>query len=375
MARKTVGKKKIPKKSKKRTLKKISLKIQLLKALTWLCILLVLVVAAGFSVHYLLLRKTNVKPSFATEIIKSSESADPQKEYPKKGKTEEVSGNNIIPSEPGLKKPKISSSNKPKDHEILPIKDLPSSQVVAAIPPKLAAIPPKPAPLPPAVSPLKKRPKVAIIIDDLGYDTYIAKKFVELEPNLTFSVIPYTPFQKKVAEIIRKNGGELMLHMPMEPNEYPDINPGPGVLLTTMEPDQLIAQLKLNLETISDAKGINGHMGSKLTANSEKMYQIFTILKQRKLYFVDSLTTPHSVCKPSSILLQVPFAQRDVFIDHFQEPEFIRKQIHRLIDIAKKNGDAIGIAHPHKITLEILEQLMPEIKKQVDLVPASQLVR
>jgi uncharacterized protein len=72
-------------------------------------------------------------------------------------------------------------------------------------------------------------------------------------------------------------------------------------------------------------KGINGHMGSKLTANSEKMYQIFTILKQRKLYFVDSLTTPHSVCKPSSILLQVPFAQRDVFIDHFQEPEFIRK--------------------------------------------------
>jgi uncharacterized protein len=367
MARKTVGKKNLPKKPQKRTLKKISLKIHLFKTFTWLCVLLILVVAAGFCVHYLLLRKPNVKQSFATEIIKSSEPG-PQKEQSQKDKNEAVSGNNILPSETEIKTAKISPSNKPKAHEIFPEKDLPSSQVIAAIPPKIA-------PLPPAPTHLKKRPKVAIIIDDLGYDTSIAKKFVELEPYLTFSVIPYTPFQKEVADIVRKNDGELMVHIPMEPNEYPDVDPGTGALLTTMEPDRLIAQLMLNLETISDAKGINGHMGSKLTANSEKMYQIFTILKQRKLYFVDSLTTPYSVCKPSSTLLKVPFAQRDVFIDHFQEPEFIRKQIYRLIDMAKKNGEAIGIAHPYKITFKILKQLMPEIKKQVDVVPASQLVR
>jgi uncharacterized protein len=375
MARKTVCKKNFPKKkTKKRTLKKISLKTHLLKALVGLCVLLVLVVGAGFSVHYLLLRKSNVKPSFATEVIKSPEPGS-QKGHPQKGKNEAASGNNIIPAETGIKTSKISLSTKPKNNEIFPEKDLPSSQVVAAIPPKIAAIPPKIAPLPPSTSHLKKRPRVAIIIDDLGYDTYIAKKFVELEPRLTFSVIPHTPFQKKVTEIIRKNGGELMIHVPMEPNEYPEVNPGPGALLTTMEPDQLIAQLKLNLDTISDAKGINGHMGSKLTANSEKMYQIFSILKQRKLYFVDSLTTPHSVCKPSSTLLQVPFAQRDIFIDHFQESDFIRKQTYRLIELAKKNGEAIGIAHPYKITFETLEQLMPEIKKQVDLVPASKMVK
>jgi uncharacterized protein len=371
MARKKVGKRKFPK---KRILKKISIKTHLLKALVWLCALLVLVIAAGFSVHYLLLRKSNVKPPFATELIKSPESGS-QRERPQKGKNETASGNNILPAETSIKTAKISLSNKPKNDEIFPEKDLPSSQVVASIPPKIAAIPPKIAPLPPSTSHLKEKPRVAVIIDDLGYDTYIAKKFVELEPRLTFSVIPHTPFQKKVAEIIRKNGGELMIHMPMEPNEYPEVNPGPGALLTTMEPDQLIAQLKLNLDTISDAKGINGHMGSKLTANSEKMYQIFSVVKQRKLYFVDSLTTPHSVCKPSSTLLQVPFAQRDIFIDHFQEPEFIRKQIYRLIKLAKKNGEAIGIAHPYKITFEILEQMMPEIKKQVDLVPASKLVK
>jgi uncharacterized protein len=366
MAKKSVSKKNSPKKSKKRTPKKISLKIQLLKVWSGLCVLLLLVVVAGFSVHYLLLRKHNLKPSLPTEITKSSEPG-PQKEHSQTSQVEPAPVKNIPRHETEIKTAKIPPSKKPTVDEIFPEKDLSS--------PKVASIPPRFEPKPPTAIPLKDRPKVAIIIDDLGYDPYIAKKFVELEPNLTFSVIPHTPFQKKVAETIRKNGGELMLHMPMEPNEYPNIDPGPGVLLTTMKPDQLIAQLKENLETISDAKGINGHMGSKLTANSEQMYQIFTILKQRNLYFVDSLTTPDSVCKPSATLLKIPFAQRDVFIDHFQEPEFMRNQVHRLIQTAKKNGEAIGIAHPHKATLKILEQMMPEIKKQVDLVPASLLVK
>jgi uncharacterized protein len=367
MARKSLSKKNSPKKPKKRTRKKNFLKIQILKVCAGLCVLLVLVVAAGFSVHYLLLRKKNIEqPSLSTEIMKPSEPA-PQKDHPSRSKVDPAPGKNISSPETEKKTAKIPLSKKPAVYEIFPEKDL--------SPPKVAAIPQKVAPKPPTAIPLKKRPKVAIIIDDLGYDPYIAKKFIELEPNLTFAVIPHTPFQKKVAETVRKNGGELMLHIPMEPNEYPDIDPGPGALLTAMEPDQLIAQLKVNLETISDAKGINGHMGSKLTANSEQMYQIFTVLKQRDLFFVDSLTTPDSVCKPSAALLKVPFAQRDVFIDHFLEPEFMRKQVYRLIQAAQKNGEAIGIAHPHKATLEILEQLMPEIKKQVDLVPASQLVK
>ncbi len=366
MAGKSVSKKKSPKKSKKRTPKNISIKIQMLKVCAGLGVLLVLVVAAGFSVHYLLLRKPNLKTPVPNEIMKSSAPA-PHKEYPQRTKVEPVPGKKIPSPETRIKTAEIPPSKKPTVYEIFPEKDFSS--------PKVAAIPSKIEPIPPTAIPPKDRPKVAIIIDDLGYDPHIAKKFVELEPNLTFAVIPHSPFQKKVAETVRKNGGELMLHIPMEPNEYPDVDPGPGALLTTMEPDQLIAQLQVNLETISDAKGINGHMGSRLTAHSEQMYQIFTILKKRNLYFVDSLTTPESVCKPSAALLKIPFAQRDVFIDHFQEPAFMRKQIRRLIKTAKKNGDAIGIAHPHKATLKILVELMPEIKKQVDLVPASRLVK
>lgn len=374
MARKSACKKKSPKKTKKRPSKKISIKLQLFKVFAGLGVLLLLVVAAGFSVHYMLVRKQNVKPSFVTEETKPSQPVLPQKQLQEKNITQKPEKSKTPPGAE-VKTAKIPPSEKPTVYEIFPEKDLPPP-MVKEVPPEVAAIPPTKAPLKERTKvTLKGRPKVAIIIDDLGYDPYIAKKFVELEPKLTFSVIPHTPFQKKVAETIRINGGELMLHVPMEPNEYPEIDPGPGALLTSMEPDQLIAQLIINLDTISDIRGINGHMGSKLTASSEQMYQIFTILKQRNLYFVDSLTTPDSVCKPSATLLKVPFAQRDVFIDHFLEPEFMRKQVHRLIKTAKKNGEAIGIAHPHKVTLEIMKELMPEIKKQVDLVPASQLVK
>jgi len=97
--------------------------------------------------------------------------------------------------------------------------------------------------------------------------------------------------------------------------------------------------------------------------------QIFSILKKRNLFFIDSLTTSKSLCKPTARLLQLPFAQRDVFIDHFQEPDFIRKQIKLLIRIADKHGEAISIAHPHIITYNILRELLPELQKKSSTCP------
>jgi polysaccharide deacetylase 2 family uncharacterized protein YibQ len=77
----------------------------------------------------------------------------------------------------------------------------------------------------------------------------------------------------------------------------------------------------------------------------------------------------------SAGLLQVPFAERDVFIDHRHDSEFIRKQLKELVRIAQKKGFAVGIAHPHMSTYQVLEEILPDIKKQVDLVPVSQILR
>ena len=170
-------------------------------------------------------------------------------------------------------------------------------------------------------------------------------------------------------------GREIMLHLPMEPIEYPGVDPGPGALLAAMGADELLRVLEKNLASVPHAKGVNNHMGSRLTANSEQMYQVFTVLKRRGLFFVDSRTTENSVCRPSARLFQIPFAQRDVFLDHYPEPDFIRRQIRQLIRIARRKGSAVGIAHPGSATYRILKEELPALQKQVEIVPASSLVR
>ena len=141
-----------------------------------------------------------------------------------------------------------------------------------------------------------------------------------------------------------------------------------------MNPDELIEQLRSNLAAVPGIKGVNSHMGSRLTTLPDQMNQIFSILKQQNLYFVDSRSTSRSRSRSSAKLLQVPFGERDVFIDHFQDPAFIRNQCRKLIRIAKKRGVAIGIAHPYKTTYRVLQELLPEIQKEVRVVPASKVV-
>ncbi len=220
----------------------------------------------------------------------------------------------------------------------------------------------------------KKFPTVSIIIDDIGYDRKLAEKLILLDNNLTFSILPYAPHRKRILQFAQREGAETMLHLPMEPDEYPLANPGPGALLSTMSPDELIDQLEKYLDVVPTVKGVNNHMGSKMTALSTQMYQIFSILKKRNLYFIDSRTSAESLCRPSARLLMLPFAQRDVFLDHVQEPEFVRKQIQELIRIALITGEAIGIGHPYQVTYRVLLEELPKLHKKVKLVPASQIV-
>jgi polysaccharide deacetylase 2 family uncharacterized protein YibQ len=234
-----------------------------------------------------------------------------------------------------------------------------------------AALPPGP-PEPPAP---KKQPRVAIIIDDVGYDRVQAEKFIALNAALTLAILPHSPHQQAIARSAHAQGAEIMLHLPMEPLEYPEINPGPGALLTSMSPDELLKALDENLQAVPYVKGVNNHMGSKLTSHSEQVYQVFSVLKRRGLYFVDSRTTDASVCQPSARLLQLPFAQRDVFLDHVQDPTFIRKQVRELVRIARHKGEALGIGHPYSTTYNVLREMLPELRQQIELVPASRLVR
>ncbi|MGD2186399.1 MAG: divergent polysaccharide deacetylase family protein [Desulfobacterales bacterium] len=328
--RKQTRKKTRPKKTRKKT----SIKNSLYKAFAGLAILAVLVAAIGFLIYKLAPPQKSLQSSSISKLTQA-------------------------------KKPPVS--NKPA-FEIYPKEKTSAGKPLAKIdiPKSVPEI--KPAPI-------GKIPRVALIIDDLGYDNKMAQKFLALNINFTVSILPYSPFQNEIARLATSKGLEIMLHLPMEPVEYPEVDPGPGTLLSSMSPDELISKLEENLNTLPSVKGVNNHMGSKLTAESTQMYQIFSVLKHRGLFFIDSRTTPDSLGKPSARLFQVPFAQRDVFIDHYHQPEFMRKQIQELIRIAKINGEAVGILHPHSTTYRILQEMLPDLQKQVQLVPASKIAR
>ena len=325
-SQKKIRRKKRPPKKRKKT----AIRSSLSKAIAALAILAVCVTAIGFLVYYL---------------------APPKK----------------LPTDLSVSKSPPSVKNKPT-FEIYPEDKTPDRRPLAKI--EIPKPLPKPRPVP-----TEKLPRVALIIDDLGYDKKIAGKFSNLDSQLTFSILPHSPFQDEIAQLANSKGIEIMLHLPMEPVEYPEVDPGPGTLLSSMSPDELIRQLEDDLNALPGIKGVNNHMGSKLTTESTQMYQIFSVLKQRGLFFIDSRTTSDSMGRPSARLFQIPFAERDVFIDHYLKPDFIQKQIKELIRIARLNGSAVGILHPHSTTYQILHETLPDLKNQVQLVSASKIVR
>lgn len=217
-------------------------------------------------------------------------------------------------------------------------------------------------------------PQIVIIIDDIGYDKKIAMALCDLDSNITFSVLPFAPFGKIISKQLHAKGSQLMLHLPMEPVEYPEVNPGPGAILSSMSPDTLLDQLKKSMKDVPHIVGVNNHMGSKITTHSDQMNQIFTILKKEDLFFIDSRTAPKSQCESSARLLRLRFGQRDIFLDNFQNQEYITGQFEKLKALAIKHGSAIGIGHPYEATLHTLSSELPKLKNKIKIVRADRLV-
>ena len=217
--------------------------------------------------------------------------------------------------------------------------------------------------------------KVAIVIDDFGYDGRLARRFLQIDAPLSFSVLPNGTFSKSIARRVSQAGRELLLHLPMEPKGYPEVDPGIGALLTEMTDMELAAALRENLDSLPNIKGVNNHMGSEFCENEEKLRIVMRELKNRGLFFVDSRTTSRTQAYRVAQEEEVPSTERNVFLDNIQSPQTVRRQLKRLIQLAKLKGEAIGIAHPHEVTLKVLKEDIPKLSSNgIELVPVSQLV-
>jgi len=217
-------------------------------------------------------------------------------------------------------------------------------------------------------------PKVAIIIDDVGFDIELARSFLELNSPLSFSVLPSAPYAQAIAREATGKGAELLLHLPMEPKETNGGDFGEGVLLAKMGEEEFIQILKGHLSRIQGIKGVNNHMGSLLTEREDKMTLVFRELKKRHLFYVDSRTTPQTVAFKVAAEMKVPVASRSVFLDHELSQEAMKVQWDRLLDMARQHGQAVVIAHPHRETLIFLKEHLQALRSQARLVRVADIV-
>ena len=219
-----------------------------------------------------------------------------------------------------------------------------------------------------------KRPRIAVIIDDLGVDIARTRRAMEMSGPLTLSFLAYARNLSPQAEAGRKKGHEIWLHVPMEPGSL-DVDPGPNVLLTGLPPKRLLSILRWNLDQLNNYVGINNHMGSRFTAEADSMRIIMGELKRRGLAFLDSITTPKSSGMKIAREFGVPVTQRNIFLDHNNDLSAINQQLSNIEVLAKRQGRAIAIGHPRETSLKALELWLKTLNaKGFQLVPVSSLL-
>ena len=217
-------------------------------------------------------------------------------------------------------------------------------------------------------------PRIAIIIDDLGNHLLLGQQAVELPAPLTYAVMPMRPFSRRIAEAAHASGKEVMLHLPMQASDGKPL--GAGGLTLDHDRAAFAHMVRAGLASVPHVAGVNNHMGSLLTQHPLAMQWLMEDLACfDRLYFVDSRTDVRTVARQKARAAGLANAQRDVFLDNVQETDYIREQLRRLVDKARRDGSAIGIGHPYPATLAVLAEELPRLAEQgIQIVPVSRLV-
>jgi polysaccharide deacetylase 2 family uncharacterized protein YibQ len=214
--------------------------------------------------------------------------------------------------------------------------------------------------------------QLVIIIDDIGNNYEQGNAMVELEGPLTLAFLPHTPYAKRLANKAYLHHKEIILHAPMENTAKAPL--GPGALTQELTETELKRTLKKAIASIPHAQGINNHMGSALTQNTQAMKWVMETLKDEQLYFVDSLTSPKSVAYKLAQQQGLPSLRRHVFLDNDTSLASLNKQWEQALRISKQYGSAVLIAHPYTKSHNFLTQKIPTLSEQnIQLIPASQL--
>jgi polysaccharide deacetylase 2 family uncharacterized protein YibQ len=220
-----------------------------------------------------------------------------------------------------------------------------------------------------------KKPKIAIVIDDVGMNLTQSRAAIALDPNVTIALLPYAEKVKEMAAEAKARGNEIIIHTPMEAMSS-DVNLGSMALRTGMNPSDFNDEFLKISQSFEGYVGVNNHMGSRLTQDKQAMGLLMRLLKAQGLYFLDSRTINTSIAAETAAFYGVPYAVRDVFLDHEDTPEFVANALKKTEGVARRAGAAIAIGHPKKNTMQALQKWIPTLEqKGFELVPLSALIQ
>ncbi len=215
---------------------------------------------------------------------------------------------------------------------------------------------------------------VAVVIDDVGFEPGPVLEMAGLGLPLTFAILPFQPFSRRLAARLTDQGFEVILHMPMEPLNFPARDPGEGAVEEGMTPAQVSKLVLKALEDVPQARGLNNHMGSRATADPAIMQAVLKVVRGKGLYFLDSRTNKDTVGYTMAREMGIPALERTVFLDDRREASYIENQVRSLLSKARAEGSAVGIGHADRTTADVLKRLAGLFRTPgLRVVPASEL--
>ena len=214
--------------------------------------------------------------------------------------------------------------------------------------------------------------KLAIVIDDFGYRPQTENQVIRMPATISVAVLPNAPHAREMATKAHAAGHEVLIHLPMAPISKQPLEKD------TLRPDMSSAEIeRIIREAVNKvpyAVGLNNHMGSAMTSSLFGMQKVMQALEQYNLYFLDSVTIGNTQAMRAAAGTGVKVIKRKVFLDDTQNEADIRYQFNRAINLARRNGSAIAIGHPHPTTVRVLQQMVYNLPPDITLVRPSSLL-
>ncbi len=189
---------------------------------------------------------------------------------------------------------------------------------------------------------------------------------------VSVAIFPNAPDSQMMMNKAHQQGREILIHLPMAPLSKQPLEKD------TLTPSMSAAEVKRIVDqairNIPYAIGINNHMGSAMTSSRSGMDNVMQAMNAHNLFFLDSMTIGNTQSVNAAQGTRVKVIKRNVFLDDVQNEGEIRRQFERAIQLARKNGYAIAIGHPHPATVKVLQQMLPNLPSDIVLVRPSELL-